>query len=64
MRYIVTNTSNQNYYFLVIQAIVLQLEGKKKWKLYKPIEELSREHSADLTADEIGEATHEIELEV
>ncbi len=50
--------------FFVLQAFVLQLEGKKKWKLYKPIEELSREHSDDLTADEIGVATHEIELEV
>ncbi len=43
---------------------MLQLEGKKKWKLYKPLQELSREYSDDLTQDEIGEHTHEVELAV
>lgn len=32
--------------------------------MYKPLQELAREYSPDLTAEEIGEKTHEIELEV
>ena len=49
------------YFF---QAFVFQLEGKKKWSLYKPLQELAREYSPDLDPEEIGEKTHEIELEV
>ncbi|GFU07421.1 ribosomal oxygenase 1 [Nephila pilipes] len=49
-----------------IDAFILQIEGKKLWKLYKPRDEsevLSRLSSADMTEDEIGEPCMEVELE-
>ncbi len=44
---------------------ILQLEGKKKWKLYSPpaSDELPREYSRDLDQDECGEPLMELELE-
>lgn len=49
-----------------IEAFVLQVEGKKLWKLYSPRtedERLSRESSGNLNADEIGEPIFEKILE-
>ncbi|GFR19144.1 ribosomal oxygenase 1 [Trichonephila clavata] len=48
-----------------IDAFVLQIEGKKLWKIYRPRNEnevLSRISSGDLTEDEIGEPCMEVEL--
>ncbi|GFW26387.1 ribosomal oxygenase 1 [Trichonephila clavipes] len=48
-----------------IDAFVLQIEGKKLWKLYKPRNEnevLARFPSDDLTENEIGEPFMEVEL--
>jgi lysine-specific demethylase/histidyl-hydroxylase NO66 len=46
-------------------VFILQLEGKKKWKLYSPpaSDELPREYSRDLDQDECGEPLMELELE-
>eukprot|EP00794_Sanderia_malayensis_P000387 gene387-1021_t len=46
-----------------IEAFVLQLEGKKRWKLYEPLQELATDYSHDLSPEEVGELTQEIELE-
>lgn len=49
-----------------IEAFVLQIEGKKKWKLYKPRsdeEYLARDSSANLNASEIGQPVLEKTLE-
>eukprot|EP00730_Choanoeca_flexa_P016067 TRINITY_DN7517_c0_g1_i3.p1 TRINITY_DN7517_c0_g1~~TRINITY_DN7517_c0_g1_i3.p1 ORF type:complete len:459 (+),score=112.68 TRINITY_DN7517_c0_g1_i3:42-1418(+) len=45
-----------------IEAFVVQLEGKKKWKLYKPLEELAVSYSTDLPHEAIGKPIAEIEL--
>ncbi|GIY41994.1 ribosomal oxygenase 1 [Caerostris darwini] len=48
-----------------IDAFVLQIEGKKIWKLYNSIDEnevLARKSSQDLKEDEIGEPFMEVEL--
>merc|ERR1711962_1614178 len=41
----------------------LQLEGKQKWKLYKPMVKLSRDYMEDLSPESIGEPILEIELQ-
>ncbi|XP_031571088.1 ribosomal oxygenase 2-like [Actinia tenebrosa] len=46
-----------------IEAFVLQLEGKKQWKLYQPKSELAQDYSTDFEQKDIGEPTHEIELQ-
>lgn len=46
-----------------IEAFVMQLEGKKSWKVYKPTEELPRESSGNLKEDEIGEPIMSVTLE-
>ncbi|ELR18649.1 cupin superfamily subfamily protein [Acanthamoeba castellanii str. Neff] len=48
-----------------VEVFILQLEGKKKWKLYSPppSDELPREYSRDLDQDECGEPLMELELE-
>ena len=43
---------------------MFQLEGKEKWMLYKPQQELAREFDSDFSPSDLGEATHELELEV
>ena len=48
----------------VRQVFVLQLEGTKQWKLYKPMVELSRDYTQDLPQDSIGEPIMEQILEV
>ncbi|XP_065057201.1 ribosomal oxygenase 2-like [Rhopilema esculentum] len=45
------------------EAFVFQLEGKEKWMLYKPQQELAREFDSDFSPSDLGEATHELELE-
>ncbi|XP_046387189.1 ribosomal oxygenase 2-like isoform X2 [Ischnura elegans] len=45
-----------------IEAFVLQLEGQKRWRLYKPILELPRSYSDGLSEAEIGEPTHTVIL--
>lgn len=48
-----------------IDAFILQIEGKKLWKLYEPRDEkeiLARYSSADMTEDEMGELYMEVEL--
>lgn len=46
------------------QEFILQIEGKKKWTLFKPIQKLAFLDSEDLSQDNIGKATHEFVLEV
>ena len=43
---------------------MLQLEGKKSWKLYKPMVELSRDYTQDLDQATIGDPILELTLEV
>lgn len=42
----------------------MQLEGKKTWKLYQPMVELSKDYTQDLLQDSIGEPFFEETLEV
>ena len=49
---------------VVLQTFILQLEGKTKWKLFKPLQELPQEASPDLELSDIGEASHEFDMEV
>jgi len=46
-----------------VEIFVMQLEGKKTWKLYKPHVELSRDYTQDLLQDDIGEPIYECTLE-
>ena len=43
---------------------ILQIEGKKRWCLYEPIQRLAFLDCEDLKQDEIGGITHEFVLEV
>lgn len=49
---------------VVLQTFILQLEGKTKWKLFKPLQELPQEASPDLELSDIGEPSHEFDMEV
>lgn len=46
-----------------VEVFVLQTQGRKKWKLYRPLVELAGEHSSDLAADQIGEPWMELTVE-
>lgn len=46
-----------------VEIFVMQLEGKKDWKLYKPMVELSRDYTQDLPEESIGEPVMEVSLE-
>ena len=49
-----------------IEAFVLQLEGKKRWRVYNPVnmaETLPRESSKDLEVDQLSEPVLDITLE-
>ncbi|TDH65131.1 uncharacterized protein CCR75_000651 [Bremia lactucae] len=46
-----------------VEVFVLQTQGRKRWKLYRPLVELAGEHSLDLTEDQIGEPWMEITVE-
>ncbi|XP_076054844.1 bifunctional lysine-specific demethylase and histidyl-hydroxylase NO66 [Oratosquilla oratoria] len=49
-----------------IEAFILQLEGKKRWRLYRPRsseEELPRFSSPNLSPNEVGEPFHDVVLE-
>ncbi|KAK3749582.1 hypothetical protein QZH41_019718, partial [Actinostola sp. cb2023] len=46
-----------------VEIFILQLEGKKQWKLYKAPKELPQDYSPDLEQESIGEPTHEFELQ-
>jgi len=46
-----------------VEIFVMQLEGKKEWKLYKPMVELSRDYTQDLLQEDIGEPTMTVTLE-
>ncbi|XP_011679283.2 ribosomal oxygenase 2 isoform X1 [Strongylocentrotus purpuratus] len=45
-----------------VEVFVLQLEGEKHWRLYKPPTLLPRDYSRDLDQSELGEPTHDIVL--
>jgi ribosomal protein L16 Arg81 hydroxylase len=49
---------------LSFQEFILQIEGKKRWCLFKPMQELAYVDSEDLPQDEVGGVTHEFTLEV
>jgi len=46
-----------------VDVFVLQTEGRKHWKLYKPLVKLAGEHSKDLTQNQIGKPIAELTLE-
>ncbi|XP_047128040.1 ribosomal oxygenase 2 isoform X1 [Hydra vulgaris] len=46
-----------------VEVFILQLEGTKHWKLYKPMVELSRDYTQDLSQDSIGKPIMELTLE-
>ncbi|XP_022796279.1 ribosomal oxygenase 2-like [Stylophora pistillata] len=46
-----------------LETFILQTEGKTKWKLFKPLQELSQDASPDLELKDIGEPTEEFDLE-
>jgi lysine-specific demethylase/histidyl-hydroxylase NO66 len=46
-----------------IEAFVLQLEGRKRWRIYNPRSSLPREHSGDLLHSEIGSPVMEVLLQ-
>jgi lysine-specific demethylase/histidyl-hydroxylase NO66 len=46
-----------------IEAFVLQLEGKKRWRVYEPLEKLPKASSANLTDDVIGKSVLDVTLE-
>ena len=48
----------------LFQTFILQLEGKTKWKLFKPLQELPQEASPDLELGDLGEPTDEFDMEV
>ena len=48
----------------LFQTFILQLEGKTKWKLFKPLQELPQEASPDLELSDLGEPKHEFDMQV
>merc|ERR1712168_489723 len=46
-----------------VDVFYLQLEGTQRWKLYKPMVELSRDYNQDLLPESIGEPMLEVVLE-
>jgi len=46
-----------------METFILQLEGKTKWKLFKPLQELPQEASPDLELSDLGEPTDEFDME-
>ena len=46
-----------------IEAIILQLEGKKRWKIYHPVLPLPRDSSRDFNASELSEPIMDVVLE-
>ncbi|TMW68845.1 hypothetical protein Poli38472_006313 [Pythium oligandrum] len=46
-----------------VEVFIIQTEGRKKWKLYRPITELAGEHSSDLSSDLTGDIWMEFTLE-
>jgi len=47
-----------------VEIFVMQMEGKKNWKVYKPQVELSRDYTQDLPQDSLGPPIMDITLEV
>jgi hypothetical protein len=45
-----------------VEAIILQIEGTKSWRIYEPLVELSRDYTQDLSQDDIGKPVLEVEL--
>ncbi|XP_033245235.1 bifunctional lysine-specific demethylase and histidyl-hydroxylase NO66-like [Drosophila miranda] len=45
-----------------IEAFVLQVEGKKRWRIYSPTKELPRESSGNLSQTELGDPIMDIVL--
>ncbi|XP_065177543.1 ribosomal oxygenase 2-like [Sycon ciliatum] len=46
-----------------VEVFIIQLEGRKHWRLYSPAEKLARTCSDDLDTSDIGDPTHDIVLE-
>ncbi|KAI9906997.1 hypothetical protein PsorP6_004037 [Peronosclerospora sorghi] len=46
-----------------VEVFILQTQGRKKWKLYRPLVALAGEPSLDLAADQIGEPWMELTME-
>merc|ERR1719494_488669 len=47
-----------------VEIFVMQMEGEKNWKVYKPQVELSRDYTQDLPQDSLGPPIMDITLEV
>jgi hypothetical protein len=45
-----------------VEVFILQVEGEKHWRLYKPLIELPQEYSKDLLPEQIGNPTHDFVL--
>jgi len=45
-----------------VEVFILQTEGEKHWRLYKPLVELPQEYSKDLLPEQIGNPTHDFVL--
>ncbi|XP_019617139.1 PREDICTED: bifunctional lysine-specific demethylase and histidyl-hydroxylase MINA-like [Branchiostoma belcheri] len=46
-----------------VEVFILQLEGRKHWRLYTPPVDLPRDYSRDLEQGSIGQPTHDFVLE-
>ncbi|XP_019617148.1 PREDICTED: bifunctional lysine-specific demethylase and histidyl-hydroxylase MINA-like [Branchiostoma belcheri] len=46
-----------------VEVFILQLEGRKHWRLYTPPVDLPRDYSRDLEQDSIGQPIHDFVLE-
>lgn len=49
---------------LSLQEFIIQLDGKKRWCFFEPIQKLAVSDDEDLPLDKVGGVTHEFLMEV